>query len=405
MDEIEYTANTKVLYVDDEVNLLSSFTSLMRKEKIQVFTLNTSNTIDDVLLKDGPFAVVLSDQRMPGLDGVAVLERVAMQSESTERILVTGFSDHADTTRAINLGGITRYVPKPWNDEDLKKIVRDGVARYNLKGHNRYLLGVISSKNHELVELLDGTVTQTVTMLSEMIGAVTPKGAEHVDRLRKLGTAVLKLLPPISETERWNILRAFDLYDLGLTMLPAWILISIEKDGLNAVDRFPAARNHHLLAARMLNDSPRLDGIARIIRCSHKNFSGSGEPINECISGTDIPLGSRIIRILIDIEKKTTQHFRERDVLKSMTQYPNTYDVEIIRTMLGQTPPKLTHTDMTIVVSELRPGMVMLQDVVSQSGHRLMNAYSSISESGLKMLLEWHQDDPIKEPIRVRKLY
>ena len=130
---INFVENRKVLYLDDEAELLNAFTDLMRKEKIQVYTLQDSRNIKETLENDGPFAVVLSDQRMPVYDGVKVLETVQQIFPDTIRILITGYSDQKDTIRAINIGGITSYISKPWDDDDVKKQIWNWVSQYNLK--------------------------------------------------------------------------------------------------------------------------------------------------------------------------------------------------------------------------------------------------------------------------------
>ena len=81
----QFVPNTKVLYVDDEANLLASFSSLMRREGYRIHTLSDSTAIKGELEKEGPFALVISDQRMPGLDGVAVLKMVRETHPETIR--------------------------------------------------------------------------------------------------------------------------------------------------------------------------------------------------------------------------------------------------------------------------------------------------------------------------------
>ena len=102
----EFAENRKVLYVDDEENLLFSFRSLVRNQKAEVYTLSDSTMIEEFLGSNGPFAVVFSDQRMPGKDGVAVLREVASVSPDTMRVLVTGYADMEAVKGAINDGGI-----------------------------------------------------------------------------------------------------------------------------------------------------------------------------------------------------------------------------------------------------------------------------------------------------------
>lgn len=110
---MSYKENNKILYVDDEEELLKSFKSLMRKEKCTVVTLSNSAKIENILEENGPFAVVLSDQRMPNYDGVKVLELCKAKSAETIRVLVTGYADQKDTIRAVNIGGINHIFQNP----------------------------------------------------------------------------------------------------------------------------------------------------------------------------------------------------------------------------------------------------------------------------------------------------
>ena len=155
---MEFTPNRKILYVDDEANLLSSFKSLFRKENYEIFLLEDSTKIDTVLEKEGPFALVLSDQRIPGLDGVNLLRKVADNFPDTLRVLVTGFSNYDETVQAINISGISRYISKPWNDEELKKMIGHFIKQYNLASENEMLFQQIKEQKDKLNGLLNGTI-------------------------------------------------------------------------------------------------------------------------------------------------------------------------------------------------------------------------------------------------------
>ncbi len=141
-----FVHNRKILYVDDEANLLSSFRALMRKEEVETYLLQDSTKIDEMLQKNGPFAVVLSDQRMPGLTGSEVLQKVAQENSDTLRVLVTGYSDFTEMIQAINNGGISHYISKPWKDDELKRVINNLVERYNLAVENKYLVSELKSK-------------------------------------------------------------------------------------------------------------------------------------------------------------------------------------------------------------------------------------------------------------------
>lgn len=400
-----YQRNNKVLYVDDEEALLSAFKSLLRKEGVETHLLQDSTQIGQVLEKDGPFAVVFSDQRMPGLDGVGVLEAVARSSPLTVRVMVTGYADHNDTLRAINIAGITLYIPKPWKDEQLRSMLRDCVDRYNLAGHNHYLLAALQVANDSLRELLDGTVAGTVRLLGDMIEAVNPDAASRRNRIRQLGKAYLGLLTDLDDDERRDVIIALDLCFLGVAVLPPWIQVSLNKQGLTALDRFDVAKNHQLLAAGLVKDIPRFQGVANILRLQAKEFDGSGVPATEHVAGEHLPLGSRLLHILLELDKRTSENFRGRQVLEKMLAQPKRFDPKIIAQMLNKSEARAPSAIETeIEIAALRPGMIVLEDVSSASHQCLLRAGATLSQMSIGLLKQWHEKDPLPTKIKVRTL-
>ena len=398
-----YSRNNRLLYVDDEESLLSAFNSLMRKEDMEIHTHQDPLHIEKNLKEVGPFAVVFSDQRMPGLDGVGVLECVSHLHPSTVRVMVTGFANHEDTLRAINIGGISYHISKPWKDEELRGLARDSINRYNLVEENRFLVDELSAANKNLHELLEGTVSQTVRLLGDMVGYVNPQGAALSSRIRELGEAFIKLMPDIDPQEPWNIRRAFALSFLGLAVLPPWIQISLNKQGLKALTRFPVAKNHHLVAAELLKDIPRFGEVARILCLQEKNFDGSGEPAGETISGLQIPVGARLLHILIDLERLTTDRFKGRQVLEWMSTQEGKYDSTMIGVVLhGATYRAATETDLEVGIADLQPAMIILADVVSKSGQCLFWKGAALSATSISVLRQWHSKDPVEGNILVR---
>jgi response regulator RpfG family c-di-GMP phosphodiesterase len=398
-----YQRNNRILYVDDEGALLSAFTALLRKEAVELVTLQDSTQIEQVLAEKGPFAAVFSDQRMPGLDGVGVLEAAARVHPASIRIMITGFADHNDTMRAINIGGITSYIAKPWNDNQLKALVRESVYRYNLAGENTWLLDALKTANGMLKETLDGTVTGTVRLLGDMIQTLNPEAGTRATRIRQLGRAFLDMMPDVSDTDRREITIALDLAFLGVAALPPWIQVSLNKQGLSSLERFPAARGHHLIAAGLVKDIPGFENIARILRLLNKNFDGSGEPTDDFSAGEKLPLGARMLHILVELDKKTTEQFRGREILDWMLRQPAMFDTNLINRMLKR--PEAQSTDASsfdLGIEDLKPGMVLLEDVLSSENQCLMRAGTAMTVMSINILKQWHAKDPLPAKMRVK---
>ena len=395
--------NTKVLYVDDETSLLSAFSSLFRREGLVIETLADSTGIDGMLEEHGPFAVVVSDQRMPGLDGVGTLERVRRHSPDTIRVMLTGFADQDDTVRAINTAGVSRYILKPWDDTLLKHTVHDCIHSFNMVAENRILTAELAVRNAALEELLEGTVGQTVQLLSHLSTYINIHAAHQTERVRTLGTAILKVSRDVPAEEQWDIHRALELFNLGISVLPPWIQVTLTKEGLWSLARFPIAQNHQLLAYDLLKEIPRFERVARIIQLSHKDFDGGGEPASIALKGHDIPLGSRLLRILIDLDSLSTEHHRGRAMLQKMHVQSKKYDTDLIALMLGlESTLRVSQTEKSLGLDALEPGMILIEDLVTVRGRVMIRAGSEITKPVLRILSQTRQYDPIKEPIIVR---
>jgi response regulator RpfG family c-di-GMP phosphodiesterase len=397
-----FIPNNTILYVDDEEHLLSSFASLMRRENVRTKTLSDSQQIERVLAEEGPFAVVLSDQRMPVVDGVSVLTTVAHLHPGTCRILITGYASYDDTVRAINAGRISRYVAKPWRDKDLVELIREEVRLYNLDAENRFLVEELQRTNGELRELVDGTLVGAVRILSDLLSNASPPAMAQVDRVRRMGRATLATLTELNQQERWDIERALDLFNLGIAVLPLWAQVAINKDGLDVLQRNQLTRTHNVIAASLLEPIPRFGGVAKIIRLQERNYDGSGEPLDDPMGGADIPLGARLLHILLDLDRATLKTGRARDVIMRMSNQPRKYDVELIRRLLGIKErgegPSLTRE---LTLSQLRPGMEVVNDIITENGVLLLRTKSILTTTSIQTLNRWNQGDPIAGRILV----
>jgi sigma-B regulation protein RsbU (phosphoserine phosphatase) len=140
---------SRVLLVDDEPKVLSALRRLLRREAFEVVATGSPEEALR-LLREGAYAVVLADQRMPGMEGTRLLERAREVSPDTVRVMLTGHVDMRAAVEAINRGAVYRFVTKPWNDEELRQIVRQGVSQHALRMENRRLQELTERQNVEL---------------------------------------------------------------------------------------------------------------------------------------------------------------------------------------------------------------------------------------------------------------
>ena len=216
-----------ILCVDDEANVLKSLRRLFLAEEYEILTAESGKEGIALLEQHQPVQVVISDYRMPEMDGVAFLKRVHERWPETIRIVLSGYADTAAVVAAINEGQVYKFIPKPWNDEELKGTIAKAVELYFLVKANNELNEQLRQANEELscvaVQLEETVAERTEELLfqnkvlkhNQVILNTLPIGVVGFDRdgvlvqrnrfaeevLRDfrhtpLGTDVAEVLPP-----------------------------------------------------------------------------------------------------------------------------------------------------------------------------------------------------------------
>ncbi len=142
----------KILLVDDEDSVLRVLRRVLFDEPWEIFTAPSG---DDALsmVYDHDFAVVVSDYKMPHMNGVELLREVKRISPFSVRMILSGFADTHAVVEAINEGEVYRFVPKPWDNQEIVNIIRQGVELYNLSCRNLELEAALYARNAELAAI------------------------------------------------------------------------------------------------------------------------------------------------------------------------------------------------------------------------------------------------------------
>lgn len=154
----------KILCVDDEPNVLNSLKRLFLDNDYIILTA-TSGQDGLRILEQEHVQIVLSDYRMPGMNGVDFLKAVRHLSPDTVRIVLSGYADTSSIVSAINEGQVYKFIPKPWNDDDLKVTISNALERYRLQVRNRELTAELQGKNDEL-EKINAQLEELLTQKS-----------------------------------------------------------------------------------------------------------------------------------------------------------------------------------------------------------------------------------------------
>lgn len=392
-----------LLFVDDEPNILAALRRLFRPLGYRIFTAEggaqglgifDSESID----------LVISDMRMPAMDGAQFLEQVRLKSPDTVRILLTGYADIASTIDAINKGQIYRYIAKPWEDNDICLTVRYALEQKLLAREKERLEALTRKQNEELRDLnanleekvkarteevrqtmgflqlahekLKKSFLTSIHVFSNLMELREGDMGGHSRRVADLARK-LALRMGMSEIEAQEVMVAALLHDIGKIGLPDHLLhkplSTLTGDELAAVIKHPVVGQTALMALEQLH------GAARLIRGHHERFDGMGFP--DGLSGLTIPLGARVLAVANDYDAVQLGHVMSKrlsaqDALAFIQKgRGKRYDPQVADAfvaMLGRTEEMVPGREVALHPADLKSGMVLVRDLVTKDGLLLL---------------------------------
>ena len=160
----------KILLVDDDSNILDGYRRSLSNEFLMETALGGTEAL--ALATDkGPYAVVISDMRMPGMDGIQLLSQIKAVSPDTIRVMLTGNADMETAINAINEGSIFRFLNKPCSKEVMARTITAALVQYRL---------VTAEK-----QLLEQTLSGSLQVLTEVLSLVNPAAFSRAERARR----------------------------------------------------------------------------------------------------------------------------------------------------------------------------------------------------------------------------
>lgn len=275
----------KLLIVDDETANLRMLERLFRADYDVITAESGADGLE--LLNHHDVAIIISDQRMPGISGIDFLKKAAEIRQQTVRIILTGYTDVADLVEAINSGVVYKYITKPWVNADLSQTVRRA-AEHFVSTRKRHLLAL---ENERLENRLNQTVRGAVTALKGVIAPRRPDVAEHARRTAEFALRIGEHLS-MDADELERLIFAAHLHDIPHLRLP--FEIELTKTPLTA-EQFRAMKQSYEAGLRLIMSIPELQEVAETIRFQHEHFDGKG--YFDGLSGEKIPIHSRILAL------------------------------------------------------------------------------------------------------------
>jgi response regulator RpfG family c-di-GMP phosphodiesterase len=373
----------RILLVDDDPNLLRGLQRQLRKQ-FDIETAGGGAEALEAVKCRGPFAVVVSDMRMPGMDGVQLLQAVRDVAPDTVRMMLTGNSDQQTAISAVNHSRIFRFLSKPCAAEEFAMALRAALEQYRL---------VTAEK-----ELLSKTLGGSISLLSEVLSLVNPIAFGRAAGVRRLARSMCQQL---KVQNAWEVEIAAMLSQIGCVTVPEAAFKKAARGIPLSAEETEALRRHPRIGHGLVAKIPRLEGVAMIILYQEKRFDGGGIP-EDGRRGGEIPLGARILKVANDFEQLNSGGADNDDAFSKLRQRRGWYDPAVLDSLIPLLDVK-SETRM-VNVDELDVDMVLDEHVVAGSGEVLVSRGQAVTDSMRERLRNYAESAMgVRQPIRVRR--
>jgi response regulator RpfG family c-di-GMP phosphodiesterase len=375
----------KILFVDDDQNILSSFKRQFHNI-YNTFTADNGAEGINIIEKEENVAVVVSDYRMPEMNGVDFLSRAREISPNTVRFMLTGQADMEAVIKVINEGKIFRFLTKPCLPDLMKKNIEDGIEQYRL---------IISEKM-----LLEKTLGGAIKVLTDILSLVSPQAFSRASRVRRL---VQEFVDKMSLKNPWQLEVAAMLSQIGCVTVPDFIISKVYNNKELLPNEFPMFQNHPKIGSEMIANIPRMKTVAKIIEYQEKLFNGAGVPKDE-ISGEDIPLGSRILKLALDFDSLMQSGSKRENIIEIINQRLKVgwYDERLVKVLEMPVVKRKKYVATEVTLNKLTDNMILADDLFNKRGSILLGSKGQeITKSFIYRLINIHKNDGIQQPIKV----
>ena len=375
----------KVLLVDDDDRILHAYhRALHRRFPLEV-AMGGPQALQ-ALEHHGPFAVVVADQRMPGMTGLDVLEEAGRTTPDTVRIMLTGNLDQQTAMDAVNRGQVFRFLTKPCATERLAEAIQAGLRQHQLLAAER--------------ELLDQTLMGSLQVLTDLLANLDPDAFGRGRLLRERAVAMARELRFEAE---WDLQTAALLLPLGRIALPPELLAKLRAGTALSVPERAVLDRVPETGAQLLENIPRLEQVARFVRYQAKGYDGSGHPADP-VAGEDIPLGARILRVLDDFTSLEQRRRNRKVALEELALHRDRYDSRVLvalYTLFGTPASAAAGPERACAVEALEEDMVLSRDVATRGGRTVLLAGLRLGAAHLVLLRDLVTLLDLQEPVYV----
>jgi response regulator RpfG family c-di-GMP phosphodiesterase len=368
-------ARPVVLVVDDEPDILEAVVLQIQRD-CKVLTAGSGAEALQVLSESGPIAAVITDRRMPGMDGVELLRRVQLEYPDTTRVLQTAQSDLTAAISAINDGGVFRYLSKPIPTDELRATVREAVERSDQATAERHLL--------------DKTLKASIQALFDVLQLASPVAFARGARIRAL---VADLCQQLQLQSHWEIEVAAMASQLGAVTIPPSVLQKLDKglpcneDEQVMVDAMPG------VAVQLLRTIPMLGDVVEIVRAlsvANRGKKPASPIVNEAVN---------VVRTAMDFDTLLSRGLEVENAITVLEcrEDSSLHVLAALRKIKGIV--QVVDKVRGLKVVELETGMRVAEDIVATNGLVLIGRGMTVTELLLDRLTNYARMIEIIEPV------
>ncbi len=375
------TLTEKILFVDDDENILVSLKRQLRK-KANIFTALNGKEGLELIKSEGPFAVVVSDMRMPMMNGAAFLTEVKELSPNSVRILLTGQADLESAIEAVNRGQIFRFLTKPCPPAVMAEAL------------------VSAINNHRLInaekELLEKTLFGTVKVLTEILSMTNPTIFSQGVRVKQYVTFLINKL---DLADNWDLQIAAMLSSLGYINISEKVLDKLLTGTPLSVEEEIARAESQQMIMGLLRNIPRFDSVAKMLETEDSDFR-LRTMVRHLNEEDRCRLGRHIIKLARYVDQQVNSGKSLESVIKRLISNPRPFDATVVNALVGLADDNNDKV-MYLKVSQLTTGMVLDEDILTPNDMVLLSKGHEITEPLLLKLIHFNEGSGVKEPIKV----
>ena len=363
---------SRVLLVDDEPAVLEGIQRLLRKQ-YDITLANGPQAALDAIDPARPFAVVVSDMRMPGMNGAQLLSRFYERTPDTVRMLLTGQADLDAAISAVNDGHLFRFLTKPCPHELFAPALAAAVEQHRLVTSERVLL--------------EQTLLGTTRALTEMLSLLDPGTFGAAMRQHE---RVRTLAGKLQVKQAWQVEIASMLSSMGFSVLPAEVVQKLHRGAaLDESEQQMLGRVPEIVD-RVLGSIPRLEPVRELLKLS------TGRSANGAAKG--LPMGARILQAVSALGVEEAKLGSASAGMQALHDRAADYDLEVLSALAelcGERLPEIKN----LPLAEVRIGMRLASDVKTRAGTLLVAKGQSVTIQLLDRLRNFDQKVGVVEPI------